>query len=67
VAAQRSGAGRQGDLGESDGYYHYYPTMEQVRAWLADAGFVTVEEAKGPWDAESMPITTCWPAWRPPR
>jgi cyclopropane fatty-acyl-phospholipid synthase-like methyltransferase len=34
------------------GYYHHYPTMEQVRAWLADAGFVIEEEAEGPWHEE---------------
>jgi SAM-dependent methyltransferase len=34
---------------EPDGYYHYYPTIEQVRAWLAEAGFTIEEEAEGPW------------------
>jgi hypothetical protein len=33
--------------GESDGDYHYYPTMEQARAWLADAGFVIVGGGRG--------------------
>jgi SAM-dependent methyltransferase len=37
---------------EPDGYYHHYPTMPQVRAWLADAGFVIEQEAAGPWHAE---------------
>jgi SAM-dependent methyltransferase len=32
--------------------YHYYPTMDQVRAWLAQAGFAVEEEAEGPWDDE---------------
>ncbi len=32
--------------------YHYYPTMEPVRAWLAQAGFAVEEEAEGPWDDE---------------
>ena len=32
-----------------DGYYHHYPSMEQVRTWLADAGFTLDEEAEGPW------------------
>jgi SAM-dependent methyltransferase len=32
-----------------DGYYHYYPAVEQVRAWLAEAGFAIEEEAEGPW------------------
>jgi hypothetical protein len=36
---------------ESGGYYRHYPTMEQVRAWLADAGFAIQEEAGGPWHA----------------
>ncbi len=35
-----------------DGYYHHYPTMERVRAWVADAGFAIVEEAEGPWHEE---------------
>jgi SAM-dependent methyltransferase len=32
-----------------DGYYHHYPAMRQVRAWLAAAGFAIQEEAEGPW------------------
>jgi hypothetical protein len=35
-----------------DGYYHHYPSMQQVRAWLTAAGFVVEEEAEGPWHAE---------------
>lgn len=36
-----------------DGYgYHHYPTMERVRAWLAEAGFAIEEEAEGPWHEE---------------
>jgi SAM-dependent methyltransferase len=34
---------------EPDGYYHHYPGMRQVRAWLADTGFAIQEEAEGPW------------------
>jgi SAM-dependent methyltransferase len=34
---------------EPDGYYHHYPSMRQVRAWLAEAGFDIQEEAEGPW------------------
>lgn len=30
-----------------NGAYHYYPTMEQVRAWVEAAGFDTVDEAEG--------------------
>jgi SAM-dependent methyltransferase len=37
---------------EPDGYYHHYPSMQQVRAWLADAGFVIAEETEGPWHQE---------------
>jgi SAM-dependent methyltransferase len=38
---------------ESDGYYyHYYPAMRRVRAWLAAAGFAIQEEVQGPWHAE---------------
>jgi SAM-dependent methyltransferase len=32
-----------------DGYYHHYPSVPRVRAWLADAGFAITEEAEGPW------------------
>nr|BBH94766.1 hypothetical protein KTA_29650 [Thermogemmatispora argillosa] len=27
--------------------YHYYPSLEQVRAWLEAAGLVTLEECTG--------------------
>jgi SAM-dependent methyltransferase len=37
---------------EPDDYYHYYPPMERVRAWLADAGFAIEEEAAEPWHEE---------------
>ena len=37
---------------EPDGYYHHYPSMGQVRSWLADAGFAIDEEAEGPWHEE---------------
>ena len=37
---------------EPDDYYHYYPSLEQVRAWLAGAGFAIEEEAEGPWHEE---------------
>ena len=32
--------------GEDEGGYHYYPSMEQVRKWLLEAGFVIKEEAE---------------------
>jgi SAM-dependent methyltransferase len=38
--------------GEPDGYYHHYPSMRQVRAWLADAGFAIEQEAEAPWHEE---------------
>jgi SAM-dependent methyltransferase len=34
---------------EPDGYYHYYPSIEQVRDWVAEAGFTIEEETEGPW------------------
>jgi SAM-dependent methyltransferase len=34
---------------EPVGYYHHYPSIQQVRAWLTDAGFAIEEEAEGPW------------------
>ena len=37
---------------DPDPYYHYYPTMQQVRAWVADAGFAIEEEVEGPWHEE---------------
>jgi SAM-dependent methyltransferase len=37
---------------EPDGYYHHYPSMGQVRTWLAGAGYAIGEEAEGPWHQE---------------
>jgi len=37
---------------EPDGYYHHYPSIQQVRTWLADAGFALEEEVGGPWHEE---------------
>jgi len=37
---------------EPDDYYHYYPAMQQVRAWVADAGFAIEEETEEPWHEE---------------
>ena len=34
---------------DPDDYYHHYPPMERVRAWLADARFAIEEEAEEPW------------------
>jgi hypothetical protein len=51
---------------EPDGYYHRYPSMQQIRTWLADAGFAIQEEAEGPWHQKGYArTTTYWPAWRP--
>lgn len=33
------------DVREGTGGYHYYPGREQVRHWLAEAGFTLVDEA----------------------
>jgi SAM-dependent methyltransferase len=38
--------------GEPDAHYHHYPSMQQVRAWLADAGFAVDQEAEAPWHEE---------------
>ena len=38
--------------GEPDAYYHHYPSLRQVRAWLADAGFVIEQDTEGPWHPE---------------
>ncbi|HLA92594.1 MAG TPA: class I SAM-dependent methyltransferase [Actinomycetota bacterium] len=34
---------------EPDWYYHFYPALDRVRAWLADASFAVQEELEGPW------------------
>ncbi len=33
--------------GQEDVVYHYYPSLEQVRAWLGEAGFTIDEEGPG--------------------
>jgi cyclopropane fatty-acyl-phospholipid synthase-like methyltransferase len=33
----------------SPGYYHFYPSLEQVREWMTAAGFRIVDEIEGPW------------------
>jgi cyclopropane fatty-acyl-phospholipid synthase-like methyltransferase len=30
--------------------YHYYPSMERVRAWLTEAGFSVEHDAEQPWE-----------------
>jgi len=34
-------------------HYHFYPSMEQVYSWLAEAGFVIDESTEGPWHEDS--------------
>jgi SAM-dependent methyltransferase len=34
---------------QPDGYYHYHPEMEQVREWIAGAGFIIQQELESPW------------------
>jgi hypothetical protein len=36
-----------GIRGGDSGDYHFYPTDEQVRKWLAEAGFTAEEIAEG--------------------
>jgi cyclopropane fatty-acyl-phospholipid synthase-like methyltransferase len=33
----------------SPGYFHFYPSLEQVRGWMSAAGFRIVDEIEGPW------------------
>jgi SAM-dependent methyltransferase len=35
--------------GQPDGYYHYHPTMERVREWVAASGFEIEHEKESPW------------------
>jgi SAM-dependent methyltransferase len=37
---------------DPDPYYHFYPRIEDVRAWLADAGFMIEDELTEPWHEE---------------
>ena len=30
-----------------EGFYHYYPALEQVRAWVSQASFSVIEEGEG--------------------
>ena len=34
---------------EPDDYYHHYPRVARVRAWVTEAGFAIVEDVEGPW------------------
>jgi SAM-dependent methyltransferase len=51
-AARREGlpvVAREAMWDQPDGYYHYHPAMEQVRDWMAGAGFVIEKELESPW------------------
>jgi SAM-dependent methyltransferase len=37
---------------DPDAYYHYYPGLGQVRAWIAGASFAIEDEVEGPWHEE---------------
>ncbi len=37
---------------EYGGYYHFYPSLDRVRGWLADAGFRVERELEGPWEED---------------
>ena len=45
--AQRSGLPVVHGEWINDEVYHYYPSLEQVRAWVQQAGFVIMEEGEG--------------------
>jgi SAM-dependent methyltransferase len=51
---------------EPDGYYHHYPNMPQVRAWLADAGFAIQQETEGPWHTERYAYHHMLARWAAP-
>lgn len=42
-------ASNEGRAPDPDCFYHYFPRMEQVRSWIAGAGFAIRKEAEGPW------------------
>ncbi len=42
----------EGEVVWEDDGYHHYPSMDRVRARLAEAGFEIEEEAEGPWAPE---------------
>jgi cyclopropane fatty-acyl-phospholipid synthase-like methyltransferase len=35
---------------EDDDLYHYYPSMDQVRSWLTEAGFAVSHDAEQAWE-----------------
>jgi SAM-dependent methyltransferase len=42
----------EGEVVWEESGYHHYPSMERVRRWLEDAGFVIEDEVRGPWHDE---------------
>lgn len=34
---------------DPDDYYHYYPSVEQVRTWVREAGFTVEDDVEGAW------------------
>jgi cyclopropane fatty-acyl-phospholipid synthase-like methyltransferase len=48
-----------------DGYYHHYPSMRQVRAWLTAASFAIAQEAEGPWHQKGYAYHHVLAAWQP--
>lgn len=38
---------------DPDDYYHYYPSLQKVRAWLVEAGFAIEDELEGPWEDDA--------------
>ena len=57
----RAGTGRaraaglpvvEGEVVWEDDLYHFYPSMDRVRTWLAEAGFEVEDDLEGPWGPE---------------
>lgn len=43
----------EGEAVWEEDLYHFYPSMDRVRAWLAEAWFEIDEDLEGPWEAEN--------------
>jgi SAM-dependent methyltransferase len=43
----------EGEVIWEEDLYHFYPSMDRVRGWLAEAGFRIEEDLEGPWDEGS--------------
>jgi SAM-dependent methyltransferase len=50
---------------EPDGYYHHYPSIQQVRHGSPMPASPSRRRPRGPGTMRGTPTTTCWPAWRP--